>query len=98
MSLLPIFLKLEGRPGLLVGAGTVALDKIGSLLRTGIHLRVVAPQAHPEIRRLASEGKLEWIERSFQPSDLDGNFLIIAATNDAAVNHAVYREAVARNI
>ncbi|MGA7110395.1 MAG: siroheme synthase CysG [Terracidiphilus sp.] len=98
MSLLPIFLKLEGRPGLLVGAGAVALDKIGSLLKTGIHLRVIAPQAHPEIRQLASHGKLEWIERSFQPSDLEGHFLVIAATNDSAVNHLVYREAVARNI
>jgi uroporphyrin-III C-methyltransferase/precorrin-2 dehydrogenase/sirohydrochlorin ferrochelatase len=98
MSLLPIFLKLEGRPGLLVGAGAVALDKIGSLLKTGIHLRVIAPQAHPEIRQFASQGKLEWIERSFQPSDLAGNFLVIAATNDSAVNHLIYREAVARNI
>lgn len=58
MSLLPIFLKLDGRPGLLVGAGTVALDKIGSLLKTGIRLRVIAPRAHEEIRRLAAEGKL----------------------------------------
>ncbi len=43
MTLLPIFLKLDGRPGLLVGAGTVALEKINSLLRTGVKLRVVAP-------------------------------------------------------
>ena len=43
MTLLPIFLKLDSRPGLLVGAGTVALEKIGSLLKTGIKLRVVAP-------------------------------------------------------
>jgi siroheme synthase-like protein len=50
MPLLPIFLKLDGRPCLLVGAGNVALDKIGSLLKTGVKLRVVAPQAHPEIR------------------------------------------------
>jgi uroporphyrin-III C-methyltransferase/precorrin-2 dehydrogenase/sirohydrochlorin ferrochelatase len=98
MSLLPIFLKLEGRPGLLVGAGAVALDKIGSLLKTGLRLRVVAPQARPEVRQLASEGKLEWVERSFQPSDLDGSFLVIAATDDPAVNTAVYREAVARNV
>ena len=45
MSLLPVFLKLDGRPGLVVGAGTVALDKIGSLLKTGLRLRVVAPDA-----------------------------------------------------
>ncbi len=45
MSLLPIFLKLDGRPGLLVGAGNVALEKISSLLMTGIRLRVVAPRS-----------------------------------------------------
>jgi uroporphyrin-III C-methyltransferase/precorrin-2 dehydrogenase/sirohydrochlorin ferrochelatase len=98
MSLLPIFLKLDNRPGLLVGAGVVALDKVGSLLQTGLRLRVVAPQAHEEIRRLAQEGKLEYIPRAFEESDLDGNFVVIAATNDPAVNTAVYQGALARNI
>jgi uroporphyrin-III C-methyltransferase/precorrin-2 dehydrogenase/sirohydrochlorin ferrochelatase len=98
MTLLPIFLKLDGRPGLLVGAGTVALDKIGSLLRTGIRLRVVAPRAHSEIQQLAAEGKLEWIERSFESSDLDGNFVVIAATDNPEVNATVYRGAVERGI
>ena len=98
MTLLPIFLKLDGRPGLLVGAGTVALDKIGSLLKTGIRLRVVAPSARHEIRQLATDGKLEWIERSFESSDLDGNFIVIAATDDPAVNASVYRGAVERGI
>jgi uroporphyrin-III C-methyltransferase/precorrin-2 dehydrogenase/sirohydrochlorin ferrochelatase len=98
MSLLPIFLKLDGRLGLLVGAGTVALDKIGSLLKTGIRLRVIAPRAHEEIRHLAAEGKLDWIERSFQSSDLDGNFLVIAATDDSEVNAAVYQGALDRSI
>jgi uroporphyrin-III C-methyltransferase/precorrin-2 dehydrogenase/sirohydrochlorin ferrochelatase len=94
MSLLPIFLKLDGRPGLLVGAGTVALDKIGSLLKTGIRLRVVAPEARIEIRELAAEGKLEWVQRQFEASDLDGQFIVIAATDKPEVNSAVYRQAV----
>ena len=98
MSLLPIFLKLDGRSGLLVGAGKVALDKIGSLLKTGIKLRVVAPKARPEIRALAAEGKLEWVQRAFEASDLDGQFIVIAATDDPAVNSAVYRAAVDRGI
>jgi uroporphyrin-III C-methyltransferase/precorrin-2 dehydrogenase/sirohydrochlorin ferrochelatase len=98
MNLLPIFLKLDGRPALLVGAGTVALEKIGSLLKTGVKLRVIAPYARTEIRRLAAEGKLEWIEREFKPSDLDGKFIVIAATDVPEVNAAVYREAVARGI
>ncbi|HEY1160107.1 MAG TPA: siroheme synthase CysG [Terracidiphilus sp.] len=98
MSLLPIFLKLAGRNCLLVGAGNVALDKIGSLLGAGLRLRVIAPDARPEIRQLASEGKLEWIKRRFQLSDLDGNFLVIAATDLPEVNSAVYRGSVERNI
>jgi uroporphyrin-III C-methyltransferase/precorrin-2 dehydrogenase/sirohydrochlorin ferrochelatase len=98
MSLLPIFLKLEGRPGLLVGAGNVALEKINSLLVTGLRLRVVAPEANAEIRRLAVEGRLEWVERKFGPTDLDGNFIVIAATDDPEVNATVYRESVHRGI
>ncbi len=98
MSLLPIFLKLDGRPGLLVGAGNVALEKVGSLLKTGLRLRVVAPDAKPEIRQLAAEGKLEWMQRPFALSDLDGNFVVITATDSAEVNAAVYQGALERNI
>lgn len=98
MSMLPIFLKLDSRRCLLVGAGNVALEKINTLLKTGIRLRVVAPSAHPEIQQLAIEGKLEWIQRAFVPSDLDGNTLVIAATDVPEVNALVYRESVARGI
>ncbi len=98
MSLLPIFLKLEGRRCLLVGAGNVALDKIGSLLKTGLRLRVVAPEARPEVRQLALEGKLEWIQRPFEQSYLDGNFLVVTATDVSEVNAEVYRGALERNI
>ncbi len=98
MSLLPIFLNLEGRPALLVGAGKVALEKIGTLLKTGVRLRVVAPEALAEIQELAREGKLELVLREFEPADLDGNFIVIAATDVTEVNAAVYREAVARGI
>jgi uroporphyrin-III C-methyltransferase / precorrin-2 dehydrogenase / sirohydrochlorin ferrochelatase len=98
MSLLPIFLNLEGRRCLLVGAGTVALDKIGSLLKTGVRLRVVAPRAKEEVRQLAREGKLEWIERAFEAGDLDGNYVVIAATDSPQVNAAVYDAAVERGI
>ncbi len=98
MSMLPIFLKLDGRRCLLVGAGNVALDKVGSLLKTGLRLRVVAPEARAEIRQLAAEGKLEWIQRSFELADLDGNFLVVSATNSPEVNALVYRGAVERGI
>ncbi len=98
MSLLPIFLKLEGRQCLLVGAGAVALDKIGSLLKTGVRLRAIAPEAKEEVRQLAAEGRIEWIERRFDPADLDGNDLVIAATDSPEVNTAVYHAALERGI
>jgi uroporphyrin-III C-methyltransferase/precorrin-2 dehydrogenase/sirohydrochlorin ferrochelatase len=98
MNMLPIFLNLDGRNCLLVGAGNVALDKIGSLLRAGARLRVIAPDARPEVRQLASERKLKWIERRFETSDIDGNFLVIAATSAPEVNAAVYEACAKRNI
>jgi len=98
MGVLPVFLRLEGRRGLVAGAGTVALDKIASLLKTGLRLRVVAPQAREEVRALAGEGRIEWIPRAFQTSDLDGNFVVIAATDRPEVNAEIYRGAVARGI
>ncbi len=98
MTLLPIFLKLNGRPALLVGAGTVALEKVNSLLRTGVALRVIAPEAKAEIRALAAAGRLEWVQRAFEEADLDGQFIVIAATDRPEVNTAVYRVAVERGI
>jgi uroporphyrin-III C-methyltransferase len=98
MNLLPIFLKLDGCSGLVVGAGAVSLEKIRSLLKTGLRLRVVAPDALPEIQQLATDGRIEWIQRPFEIVDLEGNFLVIAATNSAEVNAAVYRGAVERGI
>jgi siroheme synthase-like protein len=98
MSLLPIFVKLAGRPCLLVGAGEVALQKIPSLLAAEARLRVIAPRIRPEIAALANEGRIEVIEREFTDSDLNETFLVIAATDDPGVNSAVYRGAVERNI
>jgi len=98
MALQPIFLKLEGRPGLVVGAGKVALEKVGTLLPTGLRIRVVAPEARPEVVALAAQGMIELVLREFEPADLDGQFIVIAATNVPEVNAEVYRLARERGI
>jgi siroheme synthase-like protein len=98
MSLFPIFVKLARRPCLLVGAGEIALQKIPSLLAAEAQLRVIAPRVRPEIRALANEGRLELIEREFTDSDLDRTFLVVAATDQPAVNAAIYEGAVERNM
>ncbi|HUY81432.1 MAG TPA: siroheme synthase CysG [Acidobacteriaceae bacterium] len=98
MSLFPAFIKLARRPCLLVGAGAVALEKIGPLLAAEANLRVVAPSVRTEIQELADAGQLQVVQREWSPHDLDNTFMVIAATDDPAVNAAVYESAVERNI
>jgi uroporphyrin-III C-methyltransferase len=98
MSMLPIFLKLAGRQCLLVGAGNVALEKIRSLLKTGVNLTVVAPEARAEVQQLADQGQLRWLQRRFDIADLEGNFLVITATDSPQVNAHVYQGCLERNI
>jgi hypothetical protein len=75
MDLFPIFLKLEGRRSLVVGAGAISEEKIRGLLRGGAEVRVVAPQATPRVRGWARAGKILWDVRAFRPADLIGAFL-----------------------
>jgi len=84
-----MFLKLEGRHCIVVGAGAVARPKIESLLHANADVTVIAPEAQPEIAALARDGRLEWRARVFAPDDLAGAFLVVAATNRKPVNHAV---------
>jgi len=93
-GLFPVFLKLAGRPVLLVGAGRVACAKLPELLRTGALVTVVAPEVRTEITLF--EG-LVIAQRPFTPRDLDGAwFAVAAATPD--VNREVARAAAERRI
>jgi len=98
MSLFPIFLKLERRSCLVVGAGTIAASKIRSLLISRANVLVVAPWATPAVSAWARAGALQWCARPFQPADLDSIFLVVAATSIPGVNDLVYREAQLRGI
>ena len=97
-SLFPMFLKLEGRNCLVLGAGSVGEQKIRSLLDCGAGLVVIAPAATKAVQQWAQSGMLTWFPREFKPSDLEGSSLVVAATSDVEVNHAIYREANARGI
>lgn len=90
MSLFPIFLKLDRRNCLVVGAGAVALEKISSLLQAGANIRVVAPVVCEQVETLASEARITLERREFEESDLLGQSLVVTATNFKAINHAVF--------
>lgn len=96
--LFPMFLKLEGRNCLVLGAGSVGETKIRSLLDCGARVHVVAPAASQAVRDWAERGELTWAARNYEPSDLDGVFLVVAATSSAEVNHEIYRDAQGRGI
>lgn len=82
----------------MVGAGSIAAPKIESLLHAGGTVTVVAPEALPAVVALAEEKEIRWMQREFAPADLNGALLVVTATNQKAVNHAVARAARAAGI
>ncbi len=98
MSLLPIFVKLRDRLVVVVGGGAIAAGKMESLFAAEARVCVVAPQVTPAIVQWIDQGRLEWKAKAFAPADLDGAYLVIAATSAPGVNEAVFSEADARGI
>ncbi len=94
----PLFLRLEGRPCLVVGGGKVAGRKAAGLLAAGARVTVVAPQAEPALAESWKTGRLVWVQRGFAPDDLDGMVLAFAAASDREVNRRVAAEGAARGV
>ena len=88
-------LLLGGRRCLVVGAGRIGLEKIEGLLACRADVTVVAVDAEPEVEALAREGSIALERREYRPSDVDGAFLVLAATSDTASNRAVFADAEA---
>jgi len=89
-------LRLTGRRCLVVGAGLIALEKVEGLLACDATVTIVAPDAVPELRALVDEGSIDWLAREYLPDDLEGTFMVIAATDDTDTNIRVYDDAEAR--
>jgi siroheme synthase-like protein len=89
-------LKLTGRKCVVVGGGDIGLEKVEGLLVCDADITLVAPDAIEPLRELAAEGSIRWEQRIYEPSDVEGTFMIIAATNDTDVNIGVYEDAERR--
>jgi precorrin-2 dehydrogenase len=85
-------LDLEGRSCLVVGGGRIGIEKANGLLECGADVTVVAPQADPDLLELP----VEWVRRPYRSSDLDGRFLVVAATSNNSVNRRVFADAEER--
>jgi precorrin-2 dehydrogenase / sirohydrochlorin ferrochelatase len=97
-SLFPMFMKLEGRRCLVVGAGKVGEPKIGGLIDTGARLDVVAMEATEAVHAWARAGKITLEIRAFAEKDLNAAFLVIVATASRSLNASIYHEAQRRGV
>jgi precorrin-2 dehydrogenase/sirohydrochlorin ferrochelatase len=90
-------LKLSGRRCLVVGGGDVGLEKVEGLLACDGEVTLIAPDAVESLRELAAEGSIRWERRAYAGApDLEGVFMVIAATDDSDVNIGVYEDAERR--
>lgn len=98
MAFYPICLDIGGRRCVVIGGGKVAERKVAGLLECGATVSVVSPELSEPLRCLADRGGINWVARPYQPGDLAGAFLVIAATDDPAVQEAVHTEAEQGNL
>jgi uroporphyrin-III C-methyltransferase/precorrin-2 dehydrogenase/sirohydrochlorin ferrochelatase len=98
MTLFPAFLKLRNRLVLVVGGGVIAASKIPSLVEAGAQLTVVSPELNPELTQRLHRHEFTWLPKPFEPGDLHGKFLVIAATSIPELNAAVFEAADARQV
>ena len=90
-------LRLKGRRCLVIGGGDIGLEKVEGLLACDAGVTLIAPTAHSELESLAAEGSIEWEKRPYAgAADLEGAFMVIAATDDSEVNIGVFDDAERR--
>jgi precorrin-2 dehydrogenase/sirohydrochlorin ferrochelatase len=90
-------LKLKGHCCVVVGGGEIGLEKVEGLLACDGDVTLIAPEAKPALAAYAAEGSIRWERRPYGgPADLEGVFMVIAATDDTDVNIAVYEDAERR--
>jgi precorrin-2 dehydrogenase/sirohydrochlorin ferrochelatase len=98
MVTLALNIQMHGRQVVIIGGGTVALRKFRTLLAAGASITVVAMDIRPEIVALAEAGALSVRVGCYRSADLDGAFLVIAATDNATVNERIASDARERGI
>ncbi|UCG83015.1 MAG: bifunctional precorrin-2 dehydrogenase/sirohydrochlorin ferrochelatase [Dehalococcoidia bacterium] len=91
-SYYPVFLDLKGRKCVVVGGGSVAERKVGTLLEYQASVTVISPELSPGLQKLAERNDIQTIRRQYRSSDLKDAFLVIAATDNVTVNSAIAKQ------
>lgn len=98
MQFFPINLDISGRLCVVVGGGRVALRKAKALVGCNAQVKVISPDVHQALERLEADGALTVTRRGYRPGDLQGAFLVFAATDNRQVQESVGREAAEQKI
>lgn len=98
ISYYPVFLDLNGRRCVVIGGGNVALRKVKPLLDSGALVEVISPRLCSGLKQLENDKKINVIGRKFQPGDLTGAFIAIAATANLQTNAAVAAEGLEKSV
>ncbi|WEG12993.1 NAD(P)-dependent oxidoreductase [Pullulanibacillus sp. KACC 23026] len=86
MSGYPIVLDIKGRTALIIGGGQVAFRKMENLVRGEARVTVISPNLHPSFKGYLERGEMTWIKRDYEEGDEETAFIVIAATDDKALN------------
>lgn len=98
MPAFPLFIALKGKKCVVVGGGEVASRKIQVLLEFDAFITVISPEISESIQELKWQGKVIVIKKRYSEDDIEGAFMVIAATSDEKVNQKVYNDALRSNI
>jgi len=98
LSLYPVNLILKDIPCLVVGGGILAERKVNSLLNADAKVTLISPFITNKLKALKKDNLILHSERNYRNGDLEGFFLVIAATDSASVNEEIYKEAKERGI
>ena len=90
-GLFPVFINLENKRCLVVGGGKVAERKVENLLEYPVLIDLISPQVTAKLHNWAKNNRVNWISRSFQPTDIQDAFLVFVATDDQQINREVAR-------
>ena len=98
MQALPIFFNIKNRHCVVIGGGDVAMRKVSMLLKASAAVTIYSPKICHELQDLADAQKIKFVQTNFEENQLVGACMVIAATDDEAVNEAVSIAAKAQNI
>ena len=98
MQALPIFFNIKNRHCVVIGGGDVAMRKVSMLLKASAAITLYSPEICHELQDLVDAKKIQFVQTNFEPSQLTGACMVIAATDDEAVNEAISLAAKAQNI